>query len=495
MVNPVFNREPAGGPTPSPQIGGKVATGCAVLFLLPFAAAGAFTAVRAVRLMAARNWQEAVLYALFALVFGGVGFGGLVGMRFAYRTMKDEAALKASHPAEPWLWRRSWASRRIDDSTRDDLLGAWIFAVFWNLVSTPGAYVGVRAALYEGKPGAYVVLLFPLIGIWLLARAVRITIRTKKYGISRFELSTLPGVVGRNIAGTIRMTMDTLPAGDFHVELTCVRRMTTGSGKNSSTSESILWQEEQQVRGEQVRDFSGKGINVPVAFRLPADAEPCDATNPNNRVLWRLHVSASVPGVDYDATFDVPVFRTTGGDHPAPAENESSAESLAAVPYQQPADSRIVVTTSRGGTEILFPAARNIGAAVSLTFFMLLWWAALGIQLYFRAPIIFPIVTGLFGLLIVVGVLDLWLKVSRVRVDAGVVTLASGYLQPGSERRLTAADIAGIAPVIGMHAGNTPYYDLEIRLKNGKKVTAGRSVRNKREAEWLAATIRQSLGL
>jgi hypothetical protein len=39
------------------------------------------------------------------------------------------------------------------------------------------------------------------------------------------------------------------------------------------------------------------------------------------------------------------------------------------------------------------------------------------------------------------------------------------------------------------------YYDVVIRRKDGKKTTAGRSVRDKREAEWLAATIKKALGI
>jgi hypothetical protein len=38
------------------------------------------------------------------------------------------------------------------------------------------------------------------------------------------------------------------------------------------------------------------------------------------------------------------------------------------------------------------------------------------------------------------------------------------------------------------------YYDVEIRRNDGKKVVAGRAVRDKREAEWLAATIKRALG-
>jgi hypothetical protein len=56
------------------------------------------------------------------------------------------------------------------------------------------------------------------------------------------------------------------------------------------------------------------------------------------------------------------------------------------------------------------------------------------------------VVFGGFGLLLLVGVLELWLRVSRA-------------------------------------------------TKEGKKITAGRAVRDKREAEWLAATIKQALGV
>ena len=164
---------------------------------------------------------------------------------------------------------------------------------------------------------------------------------------------------------------------------------------------------------------------------------PCDDSDSNNRVLWRLRLSATVPGVDYESQFEVPVFRTPASDQPLSADEERiTQDPLAGAEYQQPADSRIVVTSNRRGTEILFPAARNPGAATSLTFFLLLWLGCIALQLYFRAPLVFPIVTGLFGLLIFIGVLDLWLQVSRVTVDAGTLTWASGYLFPGRERTL-----------------------------------------------------------
>jgi hypothetical protein len=107
---------------------------------------------------------------------------------------------------------------------------------------------------------------------------------------------------------------------------------------------------------------------------------------------------------------------------------------------------------------------------------------------------VFPIVTGIFGLLILIGVLDLWLQVSRVAADAGTLTWATGYFSPGRERTLHASDIGDVIAPIGMQAGTVLYYDVAVVRKNGKKIKVGHSVRDKREAEWLAGRLKKALG-
>lgn len=472
----------------------NLGVGCVILFLLPFAGVGAFTAVMAVQRAAARNWTEALFFALFAVTFGGVGFGGITAAMAGRRKLKEQAALEARYPDSAWLWRSDWASGRIVDSGRATMFTAWIFAAFWNLVSFPTAFLGVRAAIREGKPAALLALLFPLVGVGLLVWAVRATMRYHKYGVSRLELSTIPGVVGRTLTGMVRAPARMQPGDGFQVMLSCVRRVTTRRGKNSSTSESILWQDERRVMGEPSRTAAAMETHIPVAFRLPADAQACDDTDSNNRVLWRLRLSAEVPGVDYESQFEVPVFRTSASDQPiSPEEERITQDPLAGTGYQQPANSRIVVTSNRRGTEVLFPAARNPGAATSLTFFLLLWLGCIALQMYFHAPLVFPIVTGLIGLLILIGVLDLWLQVSRVTVDAGTLTWATGYLFPGQERTLHASEIADVIAAIGMQAGTTVYYDVAVVKKNGKKIKVGWSVRDKREADWLAGRIKEAI--
>jgi hypothetical protein len=77
----------------------------------------------------------------------------------------------------------------------------------------------------------------------------------------------------------------------------------------------------------------------------------------------------------------------------------------------------------------------------------------------------------------------------------GMLRLAKGIGSPGRERTLPSADVADVVAAIGMQAGAIPYYDVVVRQKDGKKLTAGSSVRDKHEAEWLAVTIKQALGL
>jgi hypothetical protein len=461
--------------------------GCLVLFLLPFASVGIFTAMQAVRSALAHDWGQAGFFSIFALTFGGVGIGGIIGALKGKRRLEAQEALRAAHADTPWLWRSDWAAGRADDATRQTAWFALGFAAFWNLISFPAGFLAVREAVQKGNHAALIALLFPLIGSGLLVWAVRSVLRLRRYGVSRFELSTLPGVIGHTLSGTVRISEVLRPEGGFLVTLCCLRRYVTGSGKNRSTSETIFWQEERRIQGV--------GATLPVAFAIPADARATDDRNANDRILWRLTVTADVPGVDYAAAFEVPVFRTVASDQPrTEAEVSATRDPLAPAVYRQPATSRIEVTTNRRGTEILFPAARNPGMAGGVTAFFAVWSVAIWAVIHFKAPIIFPIVFGFFGMLILWGVLDLWLKVTRVTVDSSAVTVANGYLISGAGKTIAANDVEDVTAAIAGQGGSTVYYSVQLVLKNGKKVNAGSWLRDKHEAEWLAVTIKTALG-
>jgi hypothetical protein len=488
-----------GGPmTPAVSVNRRntaLGLGCVAAFLLPFGAVGVAATTAAVRNLARGELHQALPQILFGVVFGGVAAGGWTLLLIGRRKLREVEVLKARNPGQPWLWRSDWASGRISDSSRALLWSSWIFATLWNLISCPSAYFGFRSATLAGNKLGYIALLFPLAGAGLLVWAIRNSLRHKRFGVSLLELSTLPGTIGHSLAGTVRLASVLHPVEGFAVTLSCVHRVTTQSGKDTSTSETILWQEDQQVKGETSRDSAGLATHIPVGFRIPADARGSDATNSNDQIVWRLSLAANVPGVDYLSSFEVPVFRTAASELPPTQQDLSLGQSLNPAEYRQPRDSRITVSRNTGGTEIVFPAARNPGAAISLTLFSLLWTASIALMLYLKAPLLFPIVFGFFELLLLIGLLQLWLEVSRVVVQRGSVSVARGYLYPGREQTIAGREIAEVTTRIGMQAGSRPYYDLMILANGGKRIVAGRSIRSKREAEWLAATLQQALGL
>jgi hypothetical protein len=149
------------------------------------------------------------------------------------------------------------------------------------------------------------------------------------------------------------------------------------------------------------------------------------------------------------------------------------------------------------GTEFYFPAARNKSFAVSMTAFA----GAFGGLGYFlthtRAPFIFPIVFGLFGVLLGCFTVQMWLGTSRV-VIGNSLRLQSGLLGGGKVQQIALSDIASISDKITAQQGGgtgTPYYDIEMTLRSGKKLTLGRTVRDRHETEWLVSEMRRLTGL
>lgn len=204
----------------------------------------------------------------------------------------------------PWQ-QKKWASGPLQDSNRHAgclLLGV---AVFWNGISWA---VAVPTVLDPSAGGArFFVLLFPLVGVGLAAAAVHAILRRRRYGAATFELATLPGVIGRAIAGQVLVERGLETESDVMLTLKCVRKVVTGSGKQRKTTETKLWESTQQLPGT----VAAAGvIRIPVAFAIPPEAEPTDERNSRDMVQWHLEVSSALEGVDFYAKFEVPVFRT-----------------------------------------------------------------------------------------------------------------------------------------------------------------------------------------
>lgn len=479
------------------NLAGKIGVLLLCLFALPFAGFGLFALSQAIRLAGANSGNPSFWFPLvFGLVFSALGFGLIFVALTGSRLYARQQRLQVEHPAEPWLWRADWAQGRANSNTRTSMIATWVFAIFWNLISTPILFLAVPAAAKQKGAGAYIALVFPAAGLLLLVRAIRQTIAFFEFGKTYFEMSTLPGVIGRDLKGSIQARFPHSPDHGVHLRLSCVRRVTTGSGNSQSTTENIVWRDECDLNSAQL--YPGPaGTTIPVAFHIPLDSRPTEKMSPRDQYVWLLEALADVPGVNYHDIFEVPVFRTA---QTPTHEEESFAQPAFAArssAVAQPEKLTIRVSQTAQGTEFYFPPARSKSFAFSATAFASIFSGVTYFLIaYGRAAFIFPLVFGLVSLLLLYLAAKLWLGTTRVVIGSSL-TLQSGWLGIGPVRDFPLSDIESISDRIAAQQGGgtgTAYYNIELVLRSGKKLTLGSAVADRHEAEWLTGEMRRLAG-
>jgi hypothetical protein len=407
---------------------------------------------------------------LFGGVFASVGFGIMGAGFWGKRKVQEEEQLASQHPEDPWRWKSEWEDGRIRASGRAGFVMPGIMALFWNLVSLPLLFVLPEEIFEKGNRAALLGFIFPLVGLGLLVWAGRAFLRWKKYGDSVFEMSSLPGVVGGTLEGRILTSVAIETVSGFDLTLNCVHRVTKGSGDSHRTTESILWQQQQHLERE-LLDYDPTRSSIPVLFAIPYDSEPTEERSDDDEILWRLEVEAETPGIDYAAKFQVPVFKTA--ESQADFELEDSAQ-----PSHLSAQDPVTLLAAEGirkefqptgGYALIFPAARHKGAALGLTAFFAVWTAIVFFLATSDAPFIFPLLFGLFDLLMLWAVLDIWLDRRRVEVRPDRLLLSGGLLGTGKTHEIPRTQITAIRPIRGMQAGNKLYYRIEVTTQDGKK--------------------------
>ncbi len=101
----------------------------------------------------------------------------------------------------------------------------------------------------------------------------------------------------------------------------------------------------------------------------------------------------------------------------------------------------------------------------------------------------FPVIFGLFDLLLFYGVLAHWVGRITIVADTGLLKVDRKILGFGGERQFEGSVIRSIETAIGMQVGSTAYYDIKVLRTEGKDFTIGGGIRDKREAQYLAGIL------
>ena len=460
----------------------RAGSGCLLAFGVPFAAIGIYTGVAAYRLYTHTGWTRPAMllgWASFAFSFLGIGIVILaLSSRKSDRNpgFTDEE-LRRRNPEQPWMWNAEWVSRRISDQSRAGTSLLWGFALLWNAIAST-VLIALPGEIRKGNQLAWIGFLFPLVGLVLIISAVRLTLRGLRFRSSKLILDTMPVPIGGTLRGTVEVPQALTSVSAVMIRLVGLSRRTSGS----ETADSIVCHEERELDPSMLRQ-TASGTVIPIEIAVPADAPATDTTGENDNVFWRLSVDAEVPGIDYTATFDVPVFKTAFSDfrpHGAPA-----------APITAPVEPKsFIERQTPEGRELYFPRFRAPSPAFVSLLFTSVWIGAIVFMVAIRVPIAIPIICGLIAIPLIFSTLDLFFETRTILLGPRDVTVTRRMLSK-TEKVIPYADIESAKSVlIGTGQGARPYYRVDIRTTAGKRIKAAKNIHSKREADWVASRIK-----
>lgn len=460
-----------------------------ILFGCAFAGIGIFSA--AATLGQSESSSDDNIPVLLSAIFAVIGIAIIIGGFYSFSHGAKLRARAAKYPGQPWMLKENWASGRIKDSGVVGMLVLVAFAVLWNAMT----WIWVASMLFSGTFKEEKFSLFALvpllIGLGIGGFALYLFLRWRKYGVSVFEMAEVPGVLGGSLGGVVMMRSPVRATDGFRLLLRSMHRWSSGTGKNRKTHTETLWEREQTLPTPDSR-FGQRML--PVLFTIPYDCQPTHKFNSNKEHYWELVVTGKSPGIDYKASFVVPVFKTESSSPNVTGELEHLPEDeqavigsgIAAIPGVR------VLKTLSGGEQLEFttPADALITAIVTLI-------VALG-MLAVAAVLLVGALSWLFGAILAIGGLYAGYRALHSLFGTTIVTLYPDRIEIQRRRfgfkglpRVIRRDRLESIEATSRHASNTNrLYTLLVR-SDGQTTRLPLHIRGQSQAELIAAHIRK----
>ncbi|MEQ8836201.1 MAG: hypothetical protein RID07_05295, partial [Lacipirellulaceae bacterium] len=327
---------------------------------------------------------------------------------------------------------------------------------------------------------------------FLLGWAIYVTWQRIRWGRSIFEMASVPGVVGGQLAGVIHVPGQLRPDDGILLSLTRYVQRTRQTSEGEETYEDPQWQRDKLI----TRTMPGTqgGTAIPVAFHIPFEQHPTDEEEGQH---WKLEAESHTPGVNYKAEFEVPVFRTAVSSADTPAESDLLAD------YEETPPLKSVLNRIGGrlrretetSLELCFPTGHRWKLGTVVTFFGLLFGGAgagMIVERFWWLAVPFTLIGGgifLTGLYYLLERVDL-------RVSGDALTHSRGPFGLGRQRRFTPEQIQAInVSASGTRSGSTVYQQITVKPKEGKRVKLLTNLTRRADADRLAERFREVLGL
>ena len=438
------------------------------------------------------RWELVGFKMIFVIVFGVFG-GGLLWYLLRKRSEKRIEGVPL------WQSLPAWRENKIYSNAKLGMYFAWGFAILWNAISVPIAFV-VPAELAKGNQAVLLALVFPLFGAGIVIYAIRMTLNWHRFGRTPLSLQPFPGQIGGVVSGSVEVRLAHQHNHQFNATLTC-SRVSIRRGKNSSTQRHVQWQDEQRATLE----HGMQGSRVRFSFKPDAQLPPSSDPDERSHTEWTLRIYADLAGTDFDRSWVIPVFNMPGLPNEAHATQETAQarerrfdRSNPPVPIAIPENLLSVQTTGQG-LALKYPVLRNASVGAVLLLVGCIFSGVLGAYLFtdWGIPVVIAGGFGLFG----IGAMGLGLYLLAnslsVTVTPSAIHTIRRILGFSIVRSVNSNEIAELEKSITMQSNSggqhRVYYALHANTTDGRKIALGDGLPSAGAADQVLDLIRQAL--
>ncbi len=191
----------------------------------------------------------------------------------------------------------------IESDLKAATIGFCILAACWGVLTFPALWFYLDT---EDPNIFWKILIFvlTLIEVLLLWAILLFTLRLRRFGAVTLHLNRKLARIGGELKGIVRPGLQIKPIGPTKFSFKCThayKQIKEGSPSESVTD--IKFTKEWEISAAEANFVDGIPISVDIPENMPATTE----RKVTGVVAWELWVYVPLPGVNYDARFEVPI--------------------------------------------------------------------------------------------------------------------------------------------------------------------------------------------
>jgi hypothetical protein len=241
---------------------------------------------------------------------GMLAFGLYLAGRGAVGTVRQgrRRRLLARHPDEPWRGDHDWSPEGAREGSYGDIGATLVIAGFCILFLAPFNWLAFLSPDRHWFFGLIVGLFDLLTVVAPLAVAGHQLVHTLRYGGAFVRFDRHPFFLGETLSARLGSDRAVGKYSRLVVTLRCleVRRVVVSDSEDGETVKMGCYQRYAVTRELPAGELT-PGTEVEATFELPRGDYATQLTGSEPR-YWTIEVNAETPGIDFKATFVVPVY-------------------------------------------------------------------------------------------------------------------------------------------------------------------------------------------